>query len=105
MILSDTFPGATLGEIVFLRKYAIPKANRIHYGIVLAFERLKSEVNLDSFRGRSGLETEPLASFCLHGPEVPDEPGARNSEQASRLSLVAPRALIDRPDMPPHDIG
>src|ERR1043166_737639 len=62
------------------------------------------ELGLASFRIHRGLETEPLVSFRLHGSKVPNQPGAGDPEQASRLTLVATRSLINRPDMAPYCI-
>jgi hypothetical protein len=57
---------------------------------------------LDLFRSRPGLETDPLASLCFHLSQLPNQPGARNLEQASGLSLVVATVLVDGADVPPH---
>src|SRR5437879_1638134 len=105
MIFGDKFSQFAIRESVFLPKCATSTANWICFSFVLAFEQQKSEARLDSFRSRAGLETEPPASFRAHGSEVPSESGARNSEQASSLTLVTPCSLIDGPDMSLHSIG
>lgn len=105
MTSGDSFLEFPSSATVFLRKYTAPEAKRIRFSSVLDRQGYNPELGLDSFRSHPGLETEPLASFRLHGAKVPNQPGTRNSEQPSRLTLVAARSLINRSDMAPHSIG
>jgi hypothetical protein len=105
MTFGDDFAQLALRSSVFLRKYADPKADRIRSNVLFAGQGWNPEPGLASFRSHPGLETEPLASFRSHGAKVSNQPGARDPEQASRLTLVATRALINRSDVAPHCIG
>lgn len=51
------------------------------------------------FAAMGGLETSPVASFCLRGSQVANESRTRNSEQTRGLALIGSGLLKDRPDM------